>query len=90
METKRLTVKNLKETIVDWCCGDPDEFERIRYMFDEMNRMGFISDYNLLMFEKETWGWKIDGNFLIDTADDDKVIFDFNNEFNRGNSEYRA
>jgi len=55
-----------------------------------MNRMGFVGDYDLLMFEEETWGWKIDGNFLIDTADDDKVIFDFNNEFNRGNSEYRA
>lgn len=54
METKRLTAKNLKETIVNWCCGDPDEYERIRYMFDEMNRMGFISDYDLLMFEKET------------------------------------
>lgn len=90
MEAKRLTAKNMKETLVNWCGGDPNEFERIRYMFDEMNRMGFVGDYDLLTFEKETWGWKIDGNFLIDTADDDKVIFDFNNEFNRGNSEYRA
>ena len=90
METKRLTAKNMKETLVNWCGGDPEEFERIRYMFDEMNRMGFVGDYDLLTFEKETRGWKIDGNSLIDTADDDKVIFDFNNEFNRGNSEYRA
>lgn len=90
METKRLTAKNMKETLVNWCGGDPNEFERIRYMFDEMNRMGFVGDYDLLTFEEETWGWKIDRNFLIDTADGDRVIFDFNNEFNRGNSEYRA
>ena len=56
MEAKRLTAKNLKETIVNWCGGDPKEYERIRYMFEEMARMGFISDYDLLAFEEETWG----------------------------------
>lgn len=79
METKRLTVKNLKETIIYWCGGDSDEYERIRYMFNEMARMGFISEYDMLMFNEETWGWKIDGDYLIDTADDDKIIFDYNN-----------
>ena len=88
MEEKRLTAKNLKETIVNWCGGDPKEYERIRYMFDEMARMGFISDYDLLTFEEETWGWKIDGDFLIDTADDDKVIFNFDSA--RYGGEYRA
>ena len=90
MEAKRLTAKDMKETLVNWCGGDPEEFERIRYLFVEMNRMGFVGDYDLLMFEKETWGWKIDGNFLIDTADGYRVVFDFNNEFNRGSGGYRA
>ena len=90
METKRLTAKNMKETLVNWCGGDPEEFERIRYLFDEMNRMGFVGDYDLLMFEKETCDWKIDGNFLIDTADNDRVVFNFNNGFNSGSGEYRA
>ena len=88
METKRLTAKNMKETLVNWCGGYIDEYDRIRYMFDEMNRMGFIGDYDLLMFEKETLGWKIDGNFLVDTADNDKVIFDFDST--RYGGEYRA
>lgn len=63
MGTKRLTAKNMKETLVNWCGGDPNEYERIRYMFDEMNRMGFVGDYDLLMFEEETWDGRLTGTF---------------------------
>ena len=50
--------------------------------------MGFISSYDWLMFGKDTWGWKIEGNYLIDTEEDNKVIFDFNSVKYGG--EYRA
>ena len=88
MEEKRLTAKNMKETLVNWCDGDPKEYEKIYSLFVEMDKMGFISSYDWLMFGKDTWGWKIEGNYLIDTEEDNTVIFDFNSIKYGG--EYRA
>ena len=86
---KALNVKNMKETLVNYCGGSEDEYNKIYSVFWEMATMGFISDKDWRRFFDDTHAWTISGDYLIDTSKGDfgTLVFDFNN--GRDGSDYR-
>jgi hypothetical protein len=59
MEAKRLIAKNLKETIVNWCCGDPDEFES-RNANSCQNGHKLFSQLHLWKSRNKIYPWKVE------------------------------
>lgn len=86
-KARSLNLKNMKETLVNYCGGDRVEFGDIWDGFIMMRHLGFISDDTWNKFYVECGSWTIDGDFLVD-ADNGEVIFDFDNARNGG--EYKA
>ena len=88
---KAMSIKNMKETLVNYCGGDIEEFNKIYDTFRNMANLGFISHDSWKKFFDQTAGWTIDGDFLIDSRTDE-IIFDFDNgqRNNRDYEEYRA
>ena len=88
---KSLSIKNMKETLVNYCGGDLKEYVKIWDSFVSMRFFGFISSETWKKFFEQTKGWTIDGDFLID-INTDEIIFDFDNgaRNNRDYEEYRA
>lgn len=78
---KALNIKNMKETLVNYCGGDEKEFGRIYQSFLDMALMGFIDDKTWDKFSKQVKGWYIDGDLLMDfnPLGDDIVVYDFDN-----------
>ena len=92
-----MNVKNMKETLVNYCGGDPEEYEKIYDAFRTMALMRFISDREWRRFFNETQGWTIVGDFLYDITWDEnreaheEIVFDFDNGRRNGREyeEYR-
>lgn len=84
---RELNVKNMKETLVNYCGGDYEEFNNIWESFRCMKLLGFISDRAWNKFFDETHLWRIEGDYLVDDKNGE-VIFDFNNGA-RNNGEYK-
>lgn len=96
-KAKGLNIKNMKETLVNYCGGDEKEFDKIWDGFRLMALTGFITDDTWRKFWTECQGWTIIEDKLIDIRWDDNgeavetVIFDFDNARNGGEyQEYRA
>lgn len=89
MKAKALNLKNMKETLVNYCEGNQVELDKIWHNFYEMACLGFISMETWRKFFDQCKGWMIDGDYLIDSENHDKIIFDFDNG-NRGNGEYQV
>lgn len=89
---KALNIKNMKETLVNYCGGDRNEYNRIWDTFRDMMNLGFIERATWDKFFNQTAGWVVtDEYYLIDTRTDE-VIFDFDNGARNGRDyeEYRA
>lgn len=88
---KAMSIKNMKETLVNYCGGDIGEYNKIWDTFRNMANLGFISHDAWKKFYDQTAGWVIDGDFLIDSRTNE-IIFDFDNgqRNNREYEEYRA
>lgn len=88
---KSLSIKNMKETLVNYCGGDQEEYNKIWDTFHGMRCLGFISNEAWKKFFEQTSSWTIDGDYLIDIKTEE-IIFDFNNgdRNNREYEEYRA
>lgn len=96
-KAKGLNIKNMKETLVNYCGGDQEEFNKIWDGFVQMANLGFITYDTWKKFFTEVAGWTIVGDKLIDIRWDDNgepietEIFDFDNGRNGGEyQEYRA
>ena len=77
---RSLNVKQMKETIVNYCGADQDEFNRIFDSFRMMAVMGFISSETWRKFLEAVDKWTIVGDKLLDMRDDEEVeIYDFDN-----------
>lgn len=90
-KAKSLNIKNMKETLVNFCGGDSEEYDRIWGAYHDMACLGFITRDTWDKFWEQTASWVIDGDYLIDN-NTGKVIFDFDNgrHNNRNYEEYRA
>lgn len=91
MKVKSMNVKNMKETLVNYCGGDLNEFTRIWASFYSMVGLGFIPFETWAKFVDAAGSWTIDGDYLIDTMTGE-TIFDFDNgtHNNRDYEEYHA
>ena len=89
-KAKALNVKNMKETLVNYCSGNQKDYDEIWMGFRQMRMLGFITEDTWKKFFNDTCGWTIDGDFLMDYNHDEEptVVFDFNNGA-RGNGEYK-
>lgn len=93
MKAKALNLKNMKETIVNYCNANNDDFTEIWRQFYSMTCMGFISADTWQKFFDQCHGWVVtdDGGKVVDMDNDDKIIHDFNNHDNNGEYKiYRA
>lgn len=90
--TKALNVKNMKETLVNYCGGDENEFNRIWDTFRSMAVLGFISNEAWSRFFASTKGWRIEGDYLVDDNKNGEIVFDFDNgaRNDKEYEEYRA
>lgn len=88
---KSMSIKNMKETLVNYCGGDIAEYNKIWETFRSMMLFGFISRDAWNKFLDQTAGWVIEGDFLKD-FESGEIIFDFDNgqRNNREYEEYRA
>ena len=88
---KAMSIKNMKETLVNWCGGDIEEYNKIWDTFHNMKCLGYIGNEVWKKFFDQTAGWTIDGDYLIDSRTGE-IIFDFDNgeRNNREYEEYRA
>lgn len=81
MEKKTLTVKNMKETLVNYS-ADQKDFDRIYGTFYEMAFMGFISTSTWVKFNDDVKGWYIlDKSSRLevrDAANSDALVHDMN------------
>ena len=78
MSNKALNLKNMKETLVNYCDGDAEEFDKIWSSFVMMKHLGFISRDLWFRFSLECGAWVIDGDYLVDNESGER-IFDFDN-----------
>lgn len=81
---KTLNLKNMKEALINYS-GTQEELNKIWDMFHEMEVLGFISPDLWNRFYNACAGWVIEGDKVIDTRNDDKVVY----EYSLGES-YRA
>lgn len=94
---RSLNVKQMKETLVNYCGGDPVEYDKIYDTFRTMALMRFISDREWRRFFNETQGWTIVGDYLYNITWDEngdcqeEIVFDFDNSKRTGREyeEYR-
>lgn len=86
---KGLNVKNMKETLVNYCGGDQEEFNKIWECFYTMHSLGFITNDEWVRFYNDCCGWSVDGDYLIDwqAGEFGEIIFDFDN--GRDGTEYK-
>ena len=81
MEKKTLTVKHMKETLVNYSANQKD-FDRVYGTFYEMAFMGFISDSAWKKFNDEVKGWHVidkDSRLEVrDAANGDALVHDMN------------
>lgn len=89
---KSMSIKNMKETLVNYCGGDREEFEKIWDTFRMMRNLGYISHETWDKFFEQTAGWCIDDDMHLIDSRTDEIIFDFDNgqRNNREYEEYRA
>ena len=77
--TKALNLKNMKETLINYS-GFQNEMNKIWDIFHQMACMDFISHETWMKFFDECSGWVINGDNVIDTKRDNKVIWVYNPE----------
>ena len=92
IKAKGLNLKNMKETLVNYCGADRDEFERIWNAFRDMRMLGFITSETWDKFYEQTASWCIDDDMHLIDSKDGHIVFDFDNgaRNDRDYEEYRA
>ena len=78
VKAKALNIKNMKETLVNYCGGDIQEYIKIWDNLYQMACLGFITRDTWGKFFDECSSWNIEGDELID-EDTGEVIYNFDN-----------
>lgn len=90
MAKRALNVKQMKETLVNYCGGNQDDYDGIWETFRMMRNLGFITHDEWSRFWDETHEWTIEGDYLVNGYTGG-IIYDFDNARNGGEfKEFRA
>lgn len=92
IKAKALNIKNMKETLINYCGGDREEYDKIWGTFRDMACLGFITHDTWSKFFDQTASWIIDDDLHLIDAEDGSIVFDFDNGTRNGREyeEYRA